>query len=239
MSDYLERVAKGNCGKCNKPREDGNTGSLCLACRERERQRAIKKRERNITKGGCINCGKPTDGGIKCDGCKAAGAASRKRTVQQRKAAGLCVGCGQPIKPGCTMCQPCIDSRSQLATEHYHRRRAAGLCSLCNKPTLDGFAFCQTHLEYTRDVRLRLKQAAFDAYGGPTCSECGLTDIDVLTIDHIDGGGSQHRIELGGGGTAIYTWLKTNDYPPGFRILCHNCNWKSHINKQREANIPT
>ena len=23
-------------------------------------------------------------------------------------------------------------------------------------------------------------------------------------------------------------WLKRNDYPPGFQVLCHNCNWAKH-----------
>jgi hypothetical protein len=26
-------------------------------------------------------------------------------------------------------------------------------------------------------------------------------------------------------GTHLYLWLKQNNYPPGFRVLCMNCNF--------------
>ncbi len=26
------------------------------------------------------------------------------------------------------------------------------------------------------------------------------------------------------GGSVLYSWLKKQGYPPGFQVLCHNCN---------------
>lgn len=37
------------------------------------------------------------------------------------------------------------------------------------------------------------KLACMAAYGGK-CAICGEKDIDVLTLDHVDGSGSKHRI---------------------------------------------
>lgn len=71
--------------------------------------------------------------------------------------------------------------------------------------------------------------------GTPKCScvGCCETHTEFLTIDHIDGGGGEHRRELSGpgskdkrspGGLAFYYWLRRNKYPGGFRVLCWNCN---------------
>lgn len=70
---------------------------------------------------------------------------------------------------------------------------------------------------YRREHRL----AVLARYGNK-CTCCGETRQEFLAIDHIDGGGNKHRKELGN--KSFYGWLIKNDYPAGFRVLCHNCN---------------
>lgn len=77
------------------------------------------------------------------------------------------------------------------------------------------------HLWRARDRKIR--EAAINAYGGK-CECCGEDRYEFLALDHINGGGIQHRRELGWSGNSIAKWLMKNDYPKGFRILCHNCN---------------
>lgn len=55
------------------------------------------------------------------------------------------------------------------------------------------------------------------------CKCCGENKIEFLSIDHINGGGTKHRKEIGGG-QLMYQWLIKNNFPKGFRILCFNCN---------------
>lgn len=50
-----------------------------------------------------------------------------------------------------------------------------------------------------------------------------------LTIDHIDNRGAEHRRTIGTGGDALVRWLKKNNFPPGFQILCWNCQWGKRI----------
>jgi len=71
----------------------------------------------------------------------------------------------------------------------------------------------------------RLRWQALQAYGG-RCACCGEDRPEFLAIDHIDGGGIAHRKALyKDSGSGIMTWwLRKQGYPPGFRILCHNCN---------------
>jgi hypothetical protein len=89
--------------------------------------------------------------------------------------------------------------------------------------------------EISRLSRLKAKIKAFDAYGGRKCSWCGEDDLIILTIDHINNDGASHRKKLGkqnnighrnnGGGTRTYNWLNKNGYPPGYQVLCFNCNF--------------
>jgi len=66
----------------------------------------------------------------------------------------------------------------------------------------------------------------------PVCIHCGMTDMDVLTIDHTNGGGSKHRREIGKGGVSFHRWLKMQGYPKGYQTLCANCNLKKLVVKR-------
>jgi len=75
-------------------------------------------------------------------------------------------------------------------------------------------------------VREALKKEVIQRYGGK-CECCGEKIMDFLIIDHISGGGGQHRKHIN---HHTYEWLKKNNYPTGFRVLCRNCNWSSYLN---------
>lgn len=83
-----------------------------------------------------------------------------------------------------------------------------------------------------RQYRIQERLAALEAYGGKhpqcACPGCNEDRLPFLCIDHINGKGCKHRLEIGKGtnpgGGAFYRWLRKNNYPKGFRVLCHNCN---------------
>ena len=70
-----------------------------------------------------------------------------------------------------------------------------------------------------RDRRLN----CIEHYGNK-CGCCGETRIEFLSIDHINGNGLKHRKELAIKNMNIFEYLTKNNYPEGFRVLCHNCN---------------
>lgn len=79
----------------------------------------------------------------------------------------------------------------------------------------------------------KAKQEVFAHYGG-CCLICGEDDYDVLTIDHENQNGAAHRRETGiGRNGTIIRWLRKNNYPEGFRLLCYNCNIKAFRIHQR------
>ena len=69
--------------------------------------------------------------------------------------------------------------------------------------------------------QIRNRAAVFGHYG-EACACCGASS--GLTIDHANGGGKEHRAEIGGGSTAMYRWLVRNGFPDGFQTLCRPCN---------------
>ncbi len=81
----------------------------------------------------------------------------------------------------------------------------------------------------TRDAsikRLRMaRHAALNHYSGgsPVCECCGQREEKFLALDHINGQGPRYPGSRRGGNT-FYDWLKKQGFPPGLRVLCHNCN---------------
>lgn len=58
--------------------------------------------------------------------------------------------------------------------------------------------------------------------GKLACVKCGFSDERALSIDHINGGGTQERKSKGG--NTSYRLKKAN-YPEGYQTLCMNCQF--------------
>jgi hypothetical protein len=76
---------------------------------------------------------------------------------------------------------------------------------------------------YKRAWDQKLRKEVIDHYGGK-CSCCGETQLELLSLDHTNGGGCKHRRETKRHGTGMWAWAKRENYPPLFQVLCHNCN---------------
>ena len=69
----------------------------------------------------------------------------------------------------------------------------------------------------------QLRDEILDHYGA-FCDCCGEDHREFLTIDHINGGGNQHRKKFGWNQWQFYRWIKREEFPFSLRILCLNCN---------------
>ena len=97
-------------------------------------------------------------------------------------------------------------------------------CRACQKTYLQerSSLYLPKKREHGRRTDRSLRREVLIHYSSapPVCLCCGEKTLEFLSIDHIDGGGSKHKREV----HKIYRWLKKNNFPEGFRVLCHNCN---------------
>lgn len=130
-----------------------------------------------------------------------------------------CARCGKPSNnrwycPGCTSLV--VAENKVLRAD----RRARGCCVYCGRATPAGNGECEKCNSRRTSYRRSKKAEAIRAYGGK-CACCGEDKIEFLQIDHMNGGGSaDHRSAT----TSIYSRLKKRGWPPGFQVLCANCN---------------
>jgi hypothetical protein len=94
----------------------------------------------------------------------------------------------------------------------------------------------EKHVDYYRKRVQKAKLIAFKHYSPELkCQKCGFTNMRALTIDHMNGNGRKHRIEIGVNSSAgaMYEWLIRNNYPEGYQVLCMNCQFiKRYENKE-------
>lgn len=69
---------------------------------------------------------------------------------------------------------------------------------------------------------LRKEVLIYYSNGGLKCNCCDEENIVFLTIDHINGGGRKHLKQISG--HSIYSWLRKENFPKGYQVLCYNCN---------------
>lgn len=128
------------------------------------------------------------------------------------------------FEPGRAKCQDC--RRTDMQQYARSSKEAIRYATEWNK----------THPERRKKTALayyyRLQHASIMAYGGYRCNCCGETEPLFLTLDHANDDGKSHREMLGTlGGAKLYKWLRDNNYPDGFQVLCSNCNHGRSRNK--------
>ena len=110
-----------------------------------------------------------------------------------------------------------------------HKEERAAYQKIYRKDANNHIKHILCHREYTA----RLKIEVFKHYSPTlTCQHCGFSDVRALSLDHINGGGLKHKIEVNvAGGHSLYSWAKTHGYPPIFQVLCMNCQFiKRQVN---------
>lgn len=133
-----------------------------------------------------------------------------------------CLNCGRP-SDGRTRCKACMAMTTRANKARRARYREEGRCTICGTPS--PAANCERcrqreHAEY-QVVRL----SCIMAYGGQ-CACCGEDHPEFLQLDHVSVPGSVERRTSAASGLpkSIFFRLRKQGYPPGFQVLCANCN---------------
>ena len=85
-----------------------------------------------------------------------------------------------------------------------------------------------------RSYNNQLRDAVLEQYG-KQCASCGFdTDVRILQLDHINGGGNTERRQIGVRG------IRKNalQHPEQYQLLCPNCNWtKRYDNNEHNVQL--
>ncbi len=193
------------CTRCRK-NEAESERKACTRCREREQRYAAAKRKRVASTGLCSRCveNPPMSGRRWCVSCAAYMQNAKDKHRSKPKPLGSC-------------------NRTDCTNSAEAGRRS---CSSCRERERSYEQRCKDRIAWNgRQTRRRLRVLVFDAYGGAVCACCGEDRYEFLTIDHIAGNGAEHRRKNVKAKNDIYHWLKKEGFPPGFRVLCMNCNF--------------
>jgi hypothetical protein len=151
-----------------------------------------------------------------------------KRDCFEAYGNGRCSICGETTPAFLALCFPNRDKKTLVARINkygggiYYQLKRAGFpkdppievrCLNCNQKLL---------------AHEHPKLQCFRHYGGdpPHCACCGLTDPELLTLDHVDGNGNKHRKQVRRRGTDFHKRLVKLGFPdnPRLQVLCWNCN---------------
>jgi hypothetical protein len=88
--------------------------------------------------------------------------------------------------------------------------------------------------EGDRKRRLAIRTEVMNHYGGFVCVCCGEKEPRFLSLDHVNNDGAAFRRTISGKRTSAgyhtYIVLKRRGYPPGYQVLCMNCNHGKRMN---------
>lgn len=99
----------------------------------------------------------------------------------------------------------------------------------------DGFHYwckpCHATFNASLNEAVKLKVYSYYCGGDIACKCCGEREVVFLSIDHINGDGAAHRRTVASG-SSMYYWLVRNGFPPGFQVLCWNCQHAKAVKSQ-------
>lgn len=135
-----------------------------------------------------------------------------------------CNKCSREAPIGQSRCNICLAGDRRYISNRRQFRKDNHLCLRCGSSQLVTTCYCQVCLDKYKAWRDKDRRDTICHYGG-VCQCCGEDRLNFLTIDHINGGGTQHRQKLKTtAGNSFYRWLRKQGYPEGYRVLCFNCN---------------
>ena len=133
----------------------------------------------------------------------------------------------------------CKECEGKYQREYYRSLRKRGICTRCRKRKTTSTAACdECRIEtrrLSREYNANVREEVLKAYGG-RCAKCGETRLEVLTLDHIDGQGNEHRRRVKQNNMNYL--LRAEGFPPGIQVLCGNCHLIKSRDEWKERRLP-
>ncbi len=146
-----------------------------------------------------------------------------------------CYTCGKDFIKASSVqkfCVPCGDER-----EREQKRNSSA-----NRRKKYPEEMKKYHREWQRENNIEVKTEVLTHYGkegGLICcwKDCQITDIDMLSLDHINNDGKKDRDNGLRGGVEGYKRIIRENFPKGFQTLCFNHQFKKEFLRKRENHL--
>jgi hypothetical protein len=130
----------------------------------------------------------------------------------------------------CNVCGVELDNTNWLLSR---QNRKSYICKICEN-SKNNNRYNKNRDKYLINNKNRyqeIKEEVFSYYGGK-CNICGQRDHSLLSLDHLEGNGRQHRKSILriDSGTGFHKWVCKNK-PNNLRLLCYNCNCRIDCSK--------
>lgn len=104
-------------------------------------------------------------------------------------------------------------------TKEFFTRQRSYLLKTCKR------CWSRSVCERVRRQEAEAKPIVLRHYGNGSmsCLCCRESIAAFLTVDHVNGGGNEHRKRVAH--NHLYSYLYKNNFPDGYGTLCMNCNW--------------
>ena len=125
--------------------------------------------------------------------------------------------------------KPGIREKELAYTKKYNQEHQEEIRQYAQKPEQKRY-----RRKYHRDNRidcLKIYSKKVSNSSEPICSSCGLKDVRFLQIDHINGVITND----GRGASNLVGYLRRNNYPGGYQVLCGNCNWLKEFEDKKKT----
>ena len=140
----------------------------------------------------------------------------------KRKRKVSCTSCSAPIYVGQRLCDSCARRLRRYRNKPMRRRYL--------KHYMRDYMrrWRKSHPRYYgdwgREARRKLRLEVMDGLGGRHCARCGCSDIRVLEINHVHGGGRREQRASGRDQMKMLRQIRRGDRPGEFEVLCKVCN---------------
>jgi hypothetical protein len=149
----------------------------------------------------------------------------------EKRVDGICLIClVEKAADGHVCCDGCMQKQRDRYDEYVEK----GICPNCLiEPLAVGRKKCSRCLSLKVEKREHDRLIVFNHYG-QICAwpDCGVTDRDLLTLDHVNNDGAKERIR------DIYSRVIAHGFPAAFQILCWNHQWKKRMLVLRGEQVP-
>lgn len=180
----------------------------------------------------CIRCGvTPRSKPGVCQPCRDKENIETRDRHKIREEMGLCISCGRvpPEDVKHLLCKECGTRNTNARKQLKQSRLEQGLCTGCGGPPTPGCKSCVNCRKKPSFSRDYTRAAVILKYSpGGVCQCCGESDRRLLTIDHVNNDGAEHRKTVSS--AHLVGWLRKNNFPEGFQVLCFNCNMGKSAN---------